>query len=267
VRVTGEMRPSTECEELPRLARRARQRLLKMHYESRIGHLGGNLSALDALICLHHGLMSPLDHFILSKGHAAGALYVALWSRGLISEEDLRTFHADGTRLAGHPVPGWSASIPVATGSLGHGMPVALGMALARQLNGEQGHVYCLTSDGEWQEGAMWEALIFWRHRRLRNITVLVDLNGLQGFGSTREVASMEDLGRRIEGFGATVVHIDGHDHGAITEAVREHPGAVIVLHTVKGKGVSFMENRMEWHYLPLSAEQYALALRELEPQ
>jgi transketolase len=99
----------------------------------------------------------------------------------------------------------------------------------------------------------------------LRNITVLVDLNGLQGFGSTREVASMEDLGRRIEGFGATVVHIDGHDHRAITHAVREHPGAVILLHTVKGKGVSFMENRMEWHYLPLSAEQYALALRELE--
>jgi transketolase len=191
---------------------------------------------------------------------------VALWSRGLLSEEDLRTFHADGTWLAGHPVPGWSAGIPVATGSLGHGLPIALGMALARKLNGEEGHVYCLTSDGEWQEGVMWEALIFWRHRGLRNITVLVDLNGLQGFGSTREVASMEDLGRRIEGFGATVIHIDGHDHRAITHAVREHPGAVILLHTVKGKGVSFMENRMEWHYLPLSAEQYALALRELEP-
>jgi transketolase len=259
------MRLSGESEELPRLARRARRRLLTLHYESRIGHLGGNLSALDALICLHHGLMSPQDHFILSKGHAAGALYVALWSVGLLSEEELRTFHADGTLLAGHPVPGWSASIPVATGSLGHGLPVALGMALARELNGEKGHVYCLTSDGEWQEGAMWEALIFWRHRRLRNITVLVDLNGLQGFGSTREVASMEDLGRRIEGFGAAVVHIDGHDHRAITEAVREHPGAVILLHTVKGKGVSFMENRMEWHYLPLSAEQYAVALRELD--
>jgi transketolase len=260
------MRPSGEFDELPRLARRARRRLVTMHYESRIGHLGGNLSALDALLCLHHGLLSPEDHFILSKGHAAGALYVALWSRGLLSEEDLRTFHADGTWLAGHPVPGWSAGIPVATGSLGHGLPIALGMALARKLNGEEGHVYCLTSDGEWQEGVMWEALIFWRHRGLRNITVLVDLNGLQGFGSTREVASMEDLGRRIEGFGATVVHIDGHDHRAITHAVREHPGAVILLHTVKGKGVSFMENRMEWHYLPLSAEQYALALHELEP-
>ncbi len=259
------MRSSGESEELSRLARRARRRLLTMHYESRIGHLGGNLSALDALICLHHRLMSPGDHFILSKGHAAGALYVTLWSVGLLSEEDLRTFHADDTLLAGHPVPGWSDGIAVATGSLGHGLPVALGMALARALNGEDGHVYCLTSDGEWQEGAMWEALIFWQHRRLRNITVLVDLNGLQGFGSTREVASMEDLGRRIEGFGTRVVHVDGHDHRAITAAVREHPGAVILLHTVKGKGVSFMENRMEWHYLPLSAEQYAVALRELD--
>jgi transketolase len=261
----GEERSSAEGEELPRLAQRARRRLLTMHFESRIGHLGGNLSALDALICLHHGLMSAEDHFILSKGHAAGALYVALWSRGLLSEEDLRSFHADGSWLAGHPVPGWNASIPVATGSLGHGLPIALGMALARKLNAEAGHVYCLTSDGEWQEGSMWEALIFWTHRQLRNITVLIDLNGLQGFGSTREVASMEDLGRRIEGFGATVVHVDGHDHRAITEAVREHPGAVIVLHTVKGKGVSFMENRMEWHYLPLKPEQYAAALRELE--
>jgi transketolase len=259
------MRPSEESEELPRVALRARRRLLQMHYESRIGHLGGNLSALDALICLHHGLMSPEDHFILSKGHAAGALYVTLWSRGLVSEEDLRTFHADGTWLVGHPVPGWNANIPVATGSLGHGLPIALGVALARKLNGEAGHVYCLTSDGEWQEGSMWEALIFWRHRQLRNITVLIDMNGLQGFGSTREVASMHDLGRRLEGFGATVVDVDGHDHRAITEAVRTHPGAVIVLHTVKGKGVSFMENRMEWHYLPLSAEQYAAALRELE--
>jgi transketolase len=251
--------------DLGQLARHARRRLLKMHFESRIGHLGGNLSALDALLVLHHRVMSEADNFILSKGHAAGALYIALWSRGLLAEEDLKTFHADGTLLAGHPVPGWNEHIPVATGSLGHGFPVALGMALARHLNGDAGHVYCLTSDGEWQEGVMWEALIFWAHRKLRNITVLVDLNGLQGFGSTREVASMDDLAGRVEGFGIPVLHVDGHDHDAIAVAVRTHPGALILLHTVKGKGVSFMENRMEWHYLPLSGEQYTAALRELE--
>jgi transketolase len=252
--------------DLVSVSRRARRRLLRMHYESGVGHLGGNLSALDAMLALHHRVMAPADRFILSKGHAAGALYITLWSLGLLSEDDLRTFHADGTLLAGHPVPGWSEHIPVATGSLGHGFPVALGMALARHLNGEAGHVYCLTSDGEWQEGAMWEALIFWAHRRLANITVLIDLNGLQGFGTTREVASMDDLGRRLEAFGIATWPVDGHDHDAITAAARAHPGAAILLRTVKGKGVSFMENRMEWHYLPLSAEQYAAALRELEP-
>ena len=252
--------------DLPSLARRARRRLLRMHFESRIGHLGGNLSAIDAMITLHHRVMGAQDKFILSKGHAAGALYVTLWSLGLLSDADLATFHADGTLLAGHPVAGWSGHIPVATGSLGHGFPVALGMALARELENQPGRIFCMTSDGEWQEGAMWEGLIFWAHRRLRNLTLLVDVNGLQGFGSTREVASMDDLGRRIESFGVQAIRVDGHDHEAIAAAVRTHPGAVILLDTVKGKGVSFMENRMEWHYLPMSAEQYAAALGELGP-
>lgn len=256
---------ATSAEGMGALARTARRRLLQMHFDSRIGHLGGNLSALDALLVLHHRLMHEADEFILSKGHAAGALYVTLWSLGGLSEAELRTFHADDTRLAGHPVPGWNRHIPVATGSLGHGFPLALGMALKRHVEREPGQVYCLTSDGEWQEGAMWEALIFWAHRRLTNLTVLVDVNGLQGFGTTREVASMQDLGRRIAGFGLEPIEVDGHDPGAIEVAVAAHPGAVILLRTVKGKGVSFMENRMEWHYLPLSAEQYAAALRELE--
>jgi transketolase len=250
--------------DLRSLAREARRRLLRMHFESRIGHLGGNLSALDAMLALHHCVMGPADNFVLSKGHAAGALYITLWSLGLLGEADLATFHADGTLLAGHPVPGWSDRIPVATGSLGHGFPVALGMALARHLNGQPGHTYCLTSDGEWQEGVMWEALIFLAHRKLPNLTVLIDLNGLQGFGTTAEVASMQDLGQRLQGFGLPVVHVDGHDTEAIVAAARAHPGALIVLHTVKGKGVSFMENRMEWHYLPLTSEQYATALGEL---
>lgn len=252
-------------ESMSDLARRARRRLLRMHFERRIGHLGGNLSALDAMLTLHHEVMEPTDDFILSKGHSAGALYITMWSRGLLTDEDLASFHADGTLLAGHPVPGWSDRIPIATGSLGHGMPVAVGMALARHLNGQPGHVYCLTSDGEWQEGSMWEALIFLAHRRLPNITVLIDLNGLQGFGSTRSVASMDDLGARLQAFGLPVVHVDGHDHSAIAEATRGNPGALILLHTTKGKGVSFMENRMEWHYLPMSAEQYSVALGELE--
>ncbi|HUE11209.1 MAG TPA: transketolase [Steroidobacteraceae bacterium] len=251
--------------DLRELARTSRRRLLRMHFEQHIGHLGGNLSALDVMLTLHHRVMGPADDFILSKGHSAGALYITLWSLGLLSDDDLGTFHADGTLLAGHPVPGWSNRIPVATGSLGHGFPVALGMALARHLTGQSGHIYCLTSDGEWQEGSMWEALIFFAHRKLPNITVFVDLNGLQGFGSTRDIASMENLGVRLQSFGLPVVHVDGHNHSAIAAAARANPGSLIVLHTVKGKGVSFMENRVEWHYLSLSSEQYAAALRELE--
>ena len=154
------------------LAREARRRLLKMHFESRIGHLGGNLSALDALLTSassSHGSQRTTSFCRRDMRRARSTS--RLWSLGLLDDADLATFHADGTLLAGHPVPGWSDRIPVATGSLGHGFPVALGMALARQLNGESGHVYCLTSDGEWQEGAMWEALIFLAHRRLTNIT------------------------------------------------------------------------------------------------
>ncbi len=250
--------------ELHLLAVRARRRLLRMHFERRIGHLGGNLSALDALLTLHHRVMGDRDQFVLSKGHAAGALYITLWTLGILDDAALATFHADDTVLAGHPVPGWSPHIPLATGSLGHGFPVALGMALGRQLRGQSGQVFCLCSDGEWQEGSMWEALIFWAHRRLDNLTVLIDLNGLQGFGSTREVASMDDLGARLRPFGVPVIHVDGHDHLAVAAAARAHPGSVIVLHTVKGKGVSFMENRMEWHYLPMDRAQYEQALGEL---
>ncbi len=235
-----------------------------MHYESGVGHIGGNLSALDALLHLHHRAMGTEDLFILSKGHAAGALYVTLWSRGLLSEEDLGEFHGEGTRMSGHPPPRGLAGIPVATGSLGHGLSVAAGMALGRRIQGQKGHVWCLMSDGEWQEGSCWEALIFARHRGLENFTVLVDLNGLQGFGSTAEVASMEDLAGRIRGFGLEVLEIDGHDPEALDRAVRPE-AEVILLKTVKGNGVSFMENRMEWHYLALDEEHYARAREEVE--
>jgi transketolase len=238
-----------------------------MHYEAGVGHIGGNLSALDALLTLHHCVMGEDDVFILSKGHAAGALYVTLWTRGQIAESDLQAFHAEGTKLAGHPVAAWAPGIPVATGSLGHGFAMASGIALARRLKGEPGHVFCLTSDGEWQEGSTWEALIFARHQGLENLTVLVDANGLQGFGSTAEVASMEHLSERVAAFGGPVEEVAGHDPDALVAALtRDRKGPrLIVMRTVKGRGVSFMENRMEWHYLPLTDDLYAQALREVK--
>jgi len=253
-------------EDFDALVRRARLRLLRMHYESGVGHIGGNLSALDAMLHLHHRVLGPDDVFILSKGHAAGALYVTLWTLGELGEAELRQFHADGSHLAGHPAPGWTPGIPMATGSLGHGLPISAGIAMAKRFQAEAGRVYCLMSDGEWQEGSNWEALVFARHHDLGNLTVVVDANGLQGFGTTREVASLDSLRGPFEAFGARVTELDGHDPEALARAMgpEDRDFRIFILHTVKGKGVSFMENRLEWHYLPLSDELYARALEEV---
>ena len=245
----------------------ARKRLLRMHYESGVGHIGGNLSALDALLIIFREHLRPQDRFILSKGHSAGALYIALWSAGKLSDEDLTTFHRDATLLAGHPPAHGIADVPFATGSLGHGLSLAAGTALAYKLKGEDARVVCMTSDGEWQEGSTWEALVFACHHKLGGLTVLVDHNGLQGFGSTVEVASMSPLWDRIRGFDAAVSVIDGHDPDAIRAALAatgDKP-SIVVMRTVKGHGVSFMEHRMEWHYLPLSEAQFKNACEQLD--
>jgi transketolase len=245
----------------------ARKRLLQMHYESGVGHIGGNLSSLDAMLLVFHEYLGPDDRFILSKGHSAGALYVTLWSVGLLKDEDLKMFHKDDTLLAGHPPASGIAAIPFATGSLGHGLSLAAGTALGFRIQKRDSHVYCITSDGEWQEGSTWEALIFACHHRLTNLTVMIDHNNLQGFGTTTDVASMSPLWERLAGFDVDIECLDGHDLPGIRKALeaRSDRLRIIVLKTTKGKGVSFMENRMEWHYLPLKAEQYQKAIEELD--
>jgi transketolase len=244
----------------------AKIRLLRMHFESKVGHIGGNLSALDAMLFLHHAVMKQEDTFVLSKGHAAGALYVTLWSLGKLSDRDLESFHRDGTKLAGHPVAGWNEGIAFSTGSLGHGLPLAAGVALAKKIKHETGHVYCLLSDGEWEEGSNWEALIFIAHHQLSNMTMLIDANGLQGFGTTTEVASLEPLRDKLTAFDVDVMEINGHDHAELESALQTEPRKpkIIILHTIKGQGVSFMENSMAWHYLPLTEGQYQEAVREV---
>jgi transketolase len=248
---------------------RAKLRLLQMHYEAGVGHIGGNLSAIDTLLCLYHNVMEPDDSFVLSKGHAAGALYTTLWSAGLLSDAELRTYHKDGTRLSGHPTAGAIPYIPFATGSLGHGIGIAAGLALARKLKGRDSQVFCLTSDGEWNEGSCWEALIFAHHQKLSNLTLIVDLNGLQGFGTTREVADLNSLADKFRAFGVPTQEIDGHDQQALCAALppcsTPDGPRVVVAQTHKGFGVSFMEDKMEWHYLPMSAAQYATATKDIE--
>jgi transketolase len=247
------------------LIQRAKLRLLEMHYQSKVGHIGGNLSALDILISLYHFRLRPNDKFVLSKGHSAGALYVTLWTMGLLTDEDLRHFHGEATRLSGHPPLRGIPEIIFATGSLGHGLSLAAGLALGKKLRGESGRVFCLTSDGEWNEGSCWEALIFLAHQKLDNLTFIVDLNGMQGFGSTRQVANLDSLADKFRAFGVTTIEVDGHNVDSICSALgSSHGPLAIVANTKKGCGVSFMENQMAWHYLPMSEEQYQQAVREV---
>jgi transketolase len=255
-----------ETDNLAVLVRQARARLLQMHFESGVGHIGGNLSCLDMLMVLHHRGMRAEDVFVLSKGHAAGALYVTLWSRGILTDADLQQFHRDGTRLSGHPAPCWRPEICFATGSLGHGLGLSAGIALGKRLQNQPGRVFCLLSDGEWQEGSNWESLIFCAHHRLP-VTLLLDANGLQGFGTTAEVAGMEPLAAKFEAFDVPTTELDGHDLDAITQMCSKAVSGpqVLIAHTRKGGGVSFMENRLEWHYLPMTATQYQQALEEVE--
>jgi transketolase len=219
------------------------------------------------MLVIFHEYLAAGDCFVLSKGHAAGALYTSLWSVGRLSDHDLTTFHQDGSLLAGHPPAAGIPDIRFATGSLGHGLSLAAGTALGLRMRSRPGRVYCLMSDGEWQEGSTWEGLIFATHQRLTNLTVLIDHNELQGFGTTTSVASMAPLWDRLRGFDAEVAVVNGHDTAAIRTAL-DTPSdrlKIVVLETIKGHGVNFMEHRMEWHYLPLSAEQYAAAIAQID--
>lgn len=241
-------------------------RLIEMHYKANSGHIGGNLSCLDALMTLHHFVLKSDDRFILSKGHSAGALYATLWSLGKLSDEELDTFSKDNTLLPGHPSGKGVPDLLFSTGSLGHGPSLAAGLAISARDSGSDRHIYCFCSDGEWQEGSCWEALIFACHQKLSNLTVLIDQNGLQGFGTTNDVASFGNLAEKLKQFGAHIIEIDGHDYNAIKNALsirNSDTVNIIILNTIKGLGLHF-ENKLESHYLPLTKEQYISALKSI---
>jgi len=251
----------------PEILRDTKLRLLRLHREANCGHVGGNFSCIDALMALHHRVMKPDDRFVLSKGHSAGALYAALWSLGRISEEELQTFTCDDSLLPGHPSGRGIPGLMFATGSLGHGPSLAAGLAVAARHRGQGHQIFCLCSDGEWQEGSCWEALTFAIHQRLANLTLLIDQNGLQGFGRTADVISCDDLTGRIGAFGVDVRRVNGHDCDAIVKVLSRPPdGAprVVILDTVKGRGMPF-EDSLESHYLPLSESQYEAARQAIE--
>ena len=248
-------------------------RLLRLHYEAHAGHIGGNLSCLDILLVLFHLILTNSDLFLLSKGHSAGALYTVLWSIGKMSEEELRTFTQDNTRLGVHPPMNLIPEVVFGTGRLGHGLSLCTGMALAEKMKGGKGRIFCQSSDGEMQEGSVWEALGFAAHHRLSNLRLLVDVNGWQGFGETSEVfgTDLKTLGRRIEAFGWEVRYVEnGHDQDAIEASLAAEPTKIetplaILYKTRKGHRVPCFENQLKSHYLPLSTEQYEEAVKEVK--
>ncbi len=245
-----------------------RKKILEMHYRAKSSHLGTALSEIDLLTYLFGYFLSEKDRFVLSKGHGASGVYATLDYFSKMPKGMIETYYKDGTKLAAHPSPLALEHLPVATGSLGHGLSVAAGMALGSRLAKTGKQAACLISDGELNEGSIWEAALFAGHHKLSNLTVLVDFNGLQGFGRTTDVLNPEPVVQKWESFGFETYRLDGHDfekiHKAFTSAKREKP-LCIIAETIKGKGVSFMENTLDWHYLNLNAELFEKAMSELE--
>ncbi len=259
------------------LANRIRVHALKMTHRAKSSHIGGCLSIADLLSVLYGTVLRvdpsrpdwpERDRFILSKGHAAAAIYAALAERGFFPMEWLDRYYLDGSRLAGHithGVPGVEAS----SGSLGHGLSIGCGMALADKRDRQHYRVFVLLSDGECDEGSTWEAALFAPHHHLDNIIAIVDYNKIQSFGTVKEVLDLEPLANKWQTFGWAVREIDGHNFGAIEEASLNVPleaekPSCIIAHTVKGKGVSFMENQLAWHYTPPNDDELRQALVEL---
>jgi transketolase len=215
--------------------------------------------------------METDDIVVLSKGHAAAALYTTLALSGRLSEAELSTFYKDGTLLSAHPpCSGAIRAIPFGTGSLGHGLGLACGIAFSRRFTGKSFNVFAVLSDGDCNEGSTWEAMLFASQQKLSALTVVVDLNGVQGIGYTKNILNLEPIVDKWKSFGfAVAVAEDGNDFGSLSrahEAVENSTGPrCIIARTVKGHGISYMEDQVEWHYLPMTDDHYAQALSELE--
>ncbi|MBF0611606.1 MAG: transketolase [Magnetococcales bacterium] len=249
--------------------------ILEQSKRAYVGHIGSGLCIADMVAALYGNILratSPddpeRDRFILSKGHAALALYAALYLKGWISRESLDSYCGNDSLLGVHPVSELTG-VDFSTGSLGHGMSLAVGAALAARLQGSPRRVFALISDAECNEGVVWEAAMFAAHHHLNNLIVMIDLNGQQAIGYTHEVINLENMAEKWRSFGWDAYEIDGHDPLSIIQLAntnnrRAGQPMVLVCRTIFGKGVSFMENRIEWHYLPMDEALYQQALKEV---
>ncbi len=265
-------------DELSALAQALRADAIRMIHKARASHLGSCLSMADLLACLYGEVLRlrpeepawPLrDRFLLSKGHGAAILYAALSRRGFFPAAELAQYCCSGSALTGHPnssVPG----VELSSGSLGHALPVGCGMALAARRGGLSFRTFVLLSDGELDEGSNWEAILFAPQHQLDNLVVIVDYNKIQSFGSVKDILELHPLADKFRAFRWSVKEVDGHNMQEISRTFSELPmeggrPTVVIAHTIKGKGVTFMEDQLAWHYKSPTAEQLELALGELE--
>ena len=267
-------------EELKEQAKELRKTALTMIYKAQSGHPGGSLSAADIVTALYFGEMNvdpknpgwpDRDRFILSKGHVCPIVYSALGTLGYFDKAYLDTLRKEGSILQGHPNMNKCPGIDISTGSLGQGLSVAVGMAKAAKDDGKTHRIYCMLGDGECQEGQIWEAAMFAAHYKLDNLCCIVDYNKIQAKGPVHEIMNIEPLSKKWESFGFDVIEADGHSMRSILDAFYEAENlhyfgrpVVIIAHTIKGKGVSFMENTSAWHTHAPNREQLAAALDEL---
>lgn len=260
------------------LAKRVRLDVLEMIHNSHASHIGSAFSVTDILSVLYADIMNyrpgepqwtERDRLVLSKGHAGSALYAVLAEVGFFPKEWLENYYKNGSPLSGHISHKGVPGVELSTGSLGHGVCVACGMAYAAKTDGKNCRVFAITGDGECDEGSVWETAMFANHYRLSNFTLIVDHNGLQSFGPCEETVELLDIGKKFRDFGWNVTETDGHDHNELRRALsaRFDNGrpVCVIAHTVKGKGVSFMENNVLWHYRDPQGEEYERALFELQ--
>ena len=256
-----------DIERLKDTARLRRADAITMIYRAGTGHTGGTMSSIDALTCLFYGVLRPQDHFLLSKGHSVEGYLTILADKGYFLKTELREFSQPGSRLIGHPnrkVPG----VEMSTGALGHGLPVGVGMALGERRLGRDSRVYVVMGDGEQAEGSVWEAAMAAANYQLDNLYALIDRNGLQISGPTERVMALEDFAAKWRAFGWDVSELDGNDMAELVGYFSaEHPAGkphCAIMHTIKGKGLPFAENRAEWHHKVPTDEQLAQAYAAL---
>lgn len=268
-----------EINELEKLCKENRRNIIEMVYSAQSGHIGGSLSACEILTVLYHKFMKHVinwknssdfesrDRFVLSKGHVSPLLYSVMYQVGYFTRDELSTFRKLGTRLQGHPtafIPG----VEIATGSLGQGLSFACGIAMSLKLDKNPAKVYVLMGDGEIQEGNVWEAFMQASHRNLTNLIAIIDRNRLQIDGNTEDVMALGDVSLKLKSFGWNVIEINGHDlneiYNAYSAARSSDKPTAIIANTIKGKGVSFMENNPGWHGTAPKEQEYLKAIEEL---